>query len=84
MIVWHERDSFWEIMPLITERHWEMAPNEVEFVVSALGIEPGAAVLDLCCGMGRHSVELARRGYRVTGVDRRPRAKSLLLAGAWK
>jgi SAM-dependent methyltransferase len=27
-------------------------------------------VLDLCCGPGRHSVELARRGMRVTGVDR--------------
>jgi SAM-dependent methyltransferase len=35
-----------------------------------LKLEPGAAVLDLCCGPGRHSVELARRGFRVTGVDR--------------
>lgn len=29
-----------------------------------------AAILDLCCGEGRHSLELARRGFRVTGVDR--------------
>ena len=29
-----------------------------------------ASVLDLCCGVGRHSIELARRGFRVTGVDR--------------
>lgn len=30
---------------------------------------PGAAILDLCCGPGRHALELASRGYRVTGVD---------------
>jgi SAM-dependent methyltransferase len=29
----------------------------------------GATVLDACCGPGRHSIELASRGYRVTGVD---------------
>jgi len=28
-----------------------------------------ARVLDLCCGQGRHSVELARRGFRVSGLD---------------
>jgi SAM-dependent methyltransferase len=32
--------------------------------------EAPPAVLDLACGIGRHSVELARRGFRVTGVDR--------------
>jgi SAM-dependent methyltransferase len=42
---------------------------EVEFLVEALGLSPGAAVLDVGCGTGRHAVELARRGYHVTGVD---------------
>jgi len=46
------------------------APEQVEGVVALLGIEPGASVLDLCCGPGRHSLELARRGFKVTGVDR--------------
>ena len=32
-------------------------------------IAAGASVLDACCGPGRHSIELASRGYRVTGVD---------------
>ncbi len=31
--------------------------------------EPGAEVLDVGCGRGRHARVLAARGYRVTGVD---------------
>lgn len=34
-------------------------------------------VLDLACGRGRHSLNLARLGYRVTGVDLSPRAISI-------
>jgi len=41
--------------------------------LALLKLEPGAAVLDLCCGPGRHSLELARRGFKVTGVDRTAR-----------
>jgi SAM-dependent methyltransferase len=69
---WHDEDYFWETVApvLFSERRWSDAPAEVEGVVSLLGISPGANVLDLCCGVGRHSVELARRGMRVTGVDR--------------
>ena len=42
---------------------------EVAAVVSLLGLREGARVLDLCCGDGRHSVPLQRRGMRVCGVD---------------
>ncbi len=42
---------------------------EVDFLVDVLGLQRGMAVLDVGCGTGRHAVELARRGYRVTGVD---------------
>jgi SAM-dependent methyltransferase len=70
MTVWHEQDEFWETMPLFGERLWRIAPEQVEAIISLAQLEPGAAVLDLGCGEGRHSLELARRGYRVTGVDR--------------
>jgi ubiquinone/menaquinone biosynthesis C-methylase UbiE len=42
---------------------------EVDFLIEELGLTPGAAILDVGCGTGRHAVELARRGYAVTGVD---------------
>jgi 2-polyprenyl-3-methyl-5-hydroxy-6-metoxy-1,4-benzoquinol methylase len=47
----------------------EKSAAEVDFLVDELGLQAGQAVLDLPCGHGRHSVELARRGLRVVGVD---------------
>lgn len=36
------------------------------------GVRPGAALLDAGCGTGRYSIELARRGYMVHGIDASP------------
>ena len=47
----------------------EKVRREVDFIVKALNLPAGAKVLDLCCGQGRHSLELARRGFQVVGVD---------------
>jgi len=47
----------------------ERAEKESAFVARALSLTPGASVLDLCCGQGRHSVQLAKRGFKVTGLD---------------
>jgi SAM-dependent methyltransferase len=47
----------------------ERTEAEVNAVVERLGLAPGARLLDLCCGQGRHAVPLARLGYRVTGLD---------------
>jgi SAM-dependent methyltransferase len=55
----------------------EGTAGQVDFVVEKLELEPGARVLDVACGHGRHSVELARRGFRVTGVDLSPRSIDL-------
>jgi len=43
--------------------------DEVTFIEKALQLPPGSKVLDIPCGGGRHSVELARRGHHPTGVD---------------
>lgn len=47
----------------------ERTAQEVAFLEDVLALPAGAAVLDLCCGHGRHAVPLAQRGYRVTGLD---------------
>ncbi len=44
---------------------------EVNALINAVGLERNDRILDLCCGQGRHCMELARRGFRnVVGVDR--------------
>ncbi len=43
--------------------------QEVDFLVGLLQLTPKHRVLDVACGPGRHSVELARRGMKVVGVD---------------
>jgi len=69
---WHETDEIWESLGpvLFTRRRWERAEVEVGLLIALLGLSGTERVLDLPCGTGRHSLELARRGYRVTGVDR--------------
>jgi len=68
---WFENAAFWDRMGpfLFDGARWEHAVTDVEEVTGLLGVGPGAHVLDLCCGPGRHALELARRGFRVTGVD---------------
>lgn len=43
--------------------------HEVDFLLDELRLPPGGSVLDVGCGTGRHSIELAKRGYAVTGID---------------
>ena len=43
--------------------------REVDFLEKYIPLKKGHRVLDLCCGHGRHAVELAKRGYKVTGLD---------------
>ncbi|MGH2454300.1 MAG: SAM-dependent methyltransferase, partial [bacterium] len=47
----------------------ELAKTQVPQLTALLGLAPPARVLDVGCGYGRHSVELARLGFQVTGVD---------------
>lgn len=43
--------------------------QEISFLLEELNLPPGARVLDVGCGPGRHSVPLAAAGFNVVGVD---------------
>ena len=70
-MAWYESEAFWNLgRPfMFGPEAWDRARGEIEAVVGFLGVDPGARILDLCCGPGRQALELARRGFRVTGVD---------------
>lgn len=44
----------------------------INHFLKALALAPGARVLDLACGKGRHSRYLAEKGFEVTGLDASP------------
>jgi SAM-dependent methyltransferase len=46
--------------------------GECDFIESEIGGDRSIPILDIGCGTGRHAIELARRGYRVTGIDLSP------------
>jgi len=43
--------------------------REIDRVARVLRLGPDEKILDLCCGQGRHTLELARRGYNAEGLD---------------
>jgi 2-polyprenyl-3-methyl-5-hydroxy-6-metoxy-1,4-benzoquinol methylase len=45
---------------------------ETDFILEEGGLQKGNLVLDIMCGYGRHALELARRGIKVTAVDNLP------------
>jgi SAM-dependent methyltransferase len=49
--------------------HTKGTVHEVDHIVVALDLKPGERILDVGCGTGRHSLELARRGFDVHGID---------------
>src|SRR3972149_10022496 len=45
------------------------AESEIEWILGHVRPPAGGRILDAPCGFGRHSLALARHGFRVTGVD---------------
>ncbi len=60
----------------------EATRADAGFIEKVLALVPGARVLDVPCGPGRFTLELARRGYRMTGVDISPDSLKYARAGA--
>ncbi|MBN2508637.1 MAG: class I SAM-dependent methyltransferase [Spirochaetales bacterium] len=72
MSQWFENDEFWEHFApvMFDEKRWAGSRWEVENVLKLAGINTVSPVLDSCCGVGRHAVEFAALGHRVTAIDR--------------
>ena len=63
---WFDRDEY-ELV--YHERDEEEAEELIDLLERVVAPAPGATVLDVGCGRGRHPRTLARRGYQVTGLD---------------
>jgi SAM-dependent methyltransferase len=70
MADWYADDAFWQLFfpSMFPEERFEGAAEQVEKIIALIGFK-GESVLDLACGPGRHTVALAQKGFRVTGVD---------------
>ncbi len=53
----------------------EHTAAQVDGIVSLLGLDAGARILDLACGHGRHAIPLAKRGFS-SGRERTPKRKA--------
>ena len=73
------RDNWYEdFFQGINCEMWENAipagitKQEIDFLLSEFNLQQGHDILDIPCGFGRHAVELAKRGFSVTGIDISP------------
>ncbi|HZG80252.1 MAG TPA: methyltransferase domain-containing protein [Brevibacillus sp.] len=69
---WFERSFREDYVLVYRHRDDSAADEEIANLLERLPIKATGKVLDLCCGSGRHSRALARRGYEVVGVDLSP------------
>jgi 2-polyprenyl-3-methyl-5-hydroxy-6-metoxy-1,4-benzoquinol methylase len=71
MAEWFDNDAFWQefYSVLFPDDRFLAAAENLDKVLALTGCQ-GGAVLDLCCGPGRFTIPLAKRGFQVTGVDR--------------
>ncbi|MBN2650999.1 MAG: class I SAM-dependent methyltransferase [Spirochaetales bacterium] len=68
---WYKDEYFWNnyAQLMFAGQSWENAYFEIDKIIKLLDIPEGATILDSCCGPGRHTIELARKGMNVVGVD---------------
>ncbi len=66
---WYEEWFGEEYKLVYPHRNEAEAREQIEFLKRHIHLSEGAKVLDLCCGCGRHAVELRGLGYDVIGLD---------------
>ncbi|MBD3277575.1 MAG: methyltransferase domain-containing protein [Candidatus Aegiribacteria sp.] len=69
---WRNEKFASESLDSIDRKFLPGTKQEVDFIIKELEADTGAAILDIGCGAGRHSIELAKSGYVVTGIDVSP------------
>jgi SAM-dependent methyltransferase len=66
---WYEEvfdEDYLRTLPFTTPAQTQ---REVDFIREALSPPKGGEILDVACGYGRHALELAQQGFRMTGLD---------------
>jgi len=66
---WYEKWFGKEYVLVYQHRNESEAKQQVDFLLNHINISKDAKILDLCCGNGRHAIELKKLGYDVLGVD---------------
>lgn len=59
-------EEYLRTLPRDLER---ISERDVDFIDASLSLQSGSRILDLACGIGRHAMIMARRGYEVAGMD---------------
>lgn len=64
-------EKFWKDFEILMydKDRIESTENDVKEIIELLNISKSSHVLDVCCGFGRHSLELAKNNIKVTGID---------------
>ena len=68
---WFNEEYFWQkYAPIMFDhKRWTEVPRVVNGIERFACLDRNARILDLCCGFGRITLEFARRGFSVSGVD---------------
>ncbi|MFC7439681.1 class I SAM-dependent methyltransferase [Laceyella putida] len=66
---WYEKSFGEDYLIVYKHRSRQDASREVARLQEWLQLQEKQLILDLCCGMGRHTIALARKGYSMVGLD---------------
>ena len=69
--IWHKNmyDHVFAAKTIGSKAWAKKAETEADFLIKILNLKPSSKILDLPCGTGRHSVQFAKKGFLVTGID---------------
>lgn len=67
--IWFQNVFTEEYLRSVPSDITEITEKEVDFLEQSLRLKKDSRILDLACGFGRHSLEMANRGYEMVGLD---------------